>query len=97
MPKIEMQMNCLAYTLSRHKEHDKIRDVREVGIIIFDPNAYDRGEDYFKYVHFDIDLPKFEQNLSGVVKVLKGELPEYSDDCKYCKYQKQIAELTTAS
>ena len=93
---LTLQLNALAYILTKTKKSDDIRKVVQLGIVMFDPNAFDRGEasnEFYKYFPVEMNLKSFETELSRLVNSLKGDLPDFSDDCDFCKYQKQIIGL----
>lgn len=100
LDKVKNQLNAIAYTLSHNKKADEVRNVRQAGVIIFDPNAFDRGENPYQWQGFQIDEVGFENLLLSTGKMLMGDCPDVTRNtkqeitCDCCKRDTQILSLT---
>ena len=86
------QLNAIAYALENNKDHKDRVKVVQLGIVIFDPNAFDAGEDFYQWLSIELNLDKFESDLAEKVKIAMGPCPAY-DGCDECTFVSTIETL----
>jgi hypothetical protein len=94
---LTIQLNALAFIMKNHKNVKERVTITQLGIMVFDTNAFDRGENFYSYHPVELDLDNFENNvLVEAVNVVKvDDMPDY-DDCDLCKFMKQVEPILKA-
>jgi hypothetical protein len=90
--KITVQLNALTYILARHKKVEEARRIVKAGVAVFDTNAFDKGEPFYKWYPVELDLATFQKNLEATLETIKDKCPP-PDDCDWCKFQAQVNAL----
>lgn len=68
-------------------------DITEIGIISYTPRILNDtkliGE--FEWKDFEIDKGEYNKVMAEIMKLLRGEMPEASEDCAWCRYVKNMS------
>jgi hypothetical protein len=100
LPKVANQMNAIAWAIEHNVKVDERKNIRQLGVIVFDTNAFDRGENAYQWHQFQVDPVGFENLLLDTGKMLSGDCPDYTRDgkgsisCDCCERDSQILSLT---
>ena len=90
---ITTQLNALAYILANHKNCDERMKVVKLGVVVFDTNAFDRGDSFYSFYPVELNIDKFESDLAEIVKSVSGtELPDYCG-CEWCKFMAEVKTI----
>jgi len=98
---LTVQLNANAWILANSKNHEERVKIVQLGVIVFDPNAFDRGDSFYQFYEVELNLDKFENEiLPEYVKMIASTaIPAYCG-CKWCKFLSEFEtmkfELTTA-
>jgi hypothetical protein len=93
---ISVQLNANAFILQNHKDHEERVNVVQLGVVVFDPNAFDRGDAFYQFYPVKLDLDTFEDVTlpEYVKKVNPTRMPPYCG-CKWCKFISTIETIKT--
>lgn len=99
MAQTTRQMNCLAYALENDIHEDKRKHITQLGVIVFDPVAFDSGKDFYRWFEAPLDQKNFLKEIEQIVKTASAGEPDYTRDnpknpekitCGHCERDQKI-------